>query len=487
MNLPHILAGLLEKARGASLYNAWRRLPTALKMPGPDSTATLRRIQVMERDLVLPLKLAGIAMLLHSFYLSPWFGSVMGALEIAVETTQALLWIYILLNMIMAAALFLIWRLPPGLIQWVAFASTLLDGILCAALTLVSGGYDSILYWLFVGLILRASVSVPRATSQIMLSFTLIACYIMAGLIDIKISELTPFLDEPTVIMLELPGDIESPTEPLVLRLLLLVLVSFCAYGVQVLLERQRRAEAEAREFGFREGQLRSAGRLAAEFAHQMKNPLAIINNTLFSLDHSIRKGRADVRDQIQIMREEVQRTDRIITEIMGYAQLSEGRVEKMSVREELDTAIERVFPPAAGYDVAVERDYDHTFPPLLMQPRHLRDTLINILQNAREALEGASGGKVAVRARPLKDNSIEISIEDNGPGIPAEKRKQVFEAYYTTKEKGTGLGLASARHNVEVYGGNIRLDSELGKGARFTLLFPTATLIHTGNNQVFK
>jgi signal transduction histidine kinase len=480
MNLGNIAGSAWERLRFAALGKIWKRLLPALKIPGPDPAAVLRRIQVMERDILLPLKVAGIAMLLHSFYFTPWFGNVLGALEIAVETTQYLLWIYIGLNLAFAVLFLLMWRLPSGLIQWIAFVSILLDGILLSALTLVSGGYDSILYWLFVGLIMRASISVPRATSQLMLSLTLVACYVMAGLIDVAIGNLAEYLDEPTLFALDLPGTWQSPTEPLMLRLLLLVLVAACSYGVQVLLERQRQAEDEARAFGFREGQLRSAGRLAAEFAHQMKNPLAIINNTLYSMERSIHKGRTDVGSQIQMMQEEVRRTDRIITEIMGYAQLSEGRVEKLDVRAELDHAVERVFPAAAGYNIEVLREYDTAFPALLMHPRHLRDTLINILQNARDAVEGRENGKVLIRARTLLNKTVEIVIEDNGPGVPPEKRERIFEPYYTTKAKGTGLGLASAKHNVELYGGTLKCDSELGKGARFGVVFPAATLNRT-------
>ena len=87
-------------------------------------------------------------------------------------------------------------------------------------------------------------------------------------------------------------------------------------------------------------------------------------------------------------------------------------------------------------------------------------------------------GGNVFVTARCLKDYSIEVSIRDDGPGIPRDKSARVFEAYYTTKEKGTGLGLATVKHNVELYGGTVRLESGLGKGACFILLFPAKTLM---------
>ena len=180
------------------------------------------------------------------------------------------------------------------------------------------------------------------------------------------------------------------------LRLVLLLLMTVCCYGVQVLLDRQRRAVEEAREFAMREGQLQSAGRVAAEFTHQIKNPLAIINNAAFSLQRAVKLGKPVSAEQIGIIQEEVERSDRIITEIMGYAQLSEGHVEKLNVIEELDTAIQRVFPPAAAYPVKVHRDYGEGFPPLLMQRRHLSEAFINVLQNAREAL-GEKGGNVWV------------------------------------------------------------------------------------------
>ena len=253
--------------------------------------------------------------------------------------------------------------------------------------------------------------------------------------------------------------------------------MTVCCYGVQVLLERQRRAVEEAGEFAMREGQLRSAGRVAAEFTHQMKNPLAIINNAAFSLQRALKQGRPVSPDQIRIIQEEVEHSDRIITQIMGYAQLSEGHVERLNVIEELEHAITQVFPPAVGYPVRIHRDWAGEFPPLFMQRRHLLDTFVNLLQNAREAL-GEKGGHVFVSAQCHSDYSVEVSIRDDGPGIPADKLEKIFEAYYTTKEKGTGLGLATVKHNVELYGGSVRVESALGKGARFVLVFPAKALI---------
>jgi signal transduction histidine kinase len=111
------------------------------------------------------------------------------------------------------------------------------------------------------------------------------------------------------------------------------------------------------------------------------------------------------------------------------------------------------------------------------MQRRHFSETIVNLLQNAREAL-GEQGGNIFLEAKCTSDYSVVISIRDDGPGIPPEKLERIFEPYYTTKDKGTGLGLATVKHNVELYGGKIRLDSELGKGACFHLIFPAKTQI---------
>jgi signal transduction histidine kinase len=176
------------------------------------------------------------------------------------------------------------------------------------------------------------------------------------------------------------------------------------------------------------------------------------------------------------MIQEEVERADRILTDLMGYAQLSEGRLEKLDVVAELDRAIEQVFPAAANFSVRVERDFAPNLPPLLMQRRHLSVIFLNLLQNAREAIHGS--GKVTVTAALRENDSVEVSIADDGPGIPADKIGRIFEPYFTTKDKGTGIGLAIVKHNAGLYSGVVRAESELGKGAKFVLMFPAKTMI---------
>ena len=338
-------------------------------------------------------------------------------------------------------------------------------------MTLITGGLDSTFFWLFVALIVRNAVSIPPGFSQLFLNFAISLCYVLAVVLDVSVSQ---SLDELTRRGLDLASN-EGWGEPFLLRLAVLLLTTVCCYGMQALLERQRLAAEEAEEFAAREGQLHSAGRLAAEFAHQIKNPLAVINNVAFSLQRSLRDGKTVSPQQVEIIQEEVARADQVITQIMGYAQLSEGHVEKLNVIEELNRAIAQVFPPAVPTAIQIHREYGHGFSPLLMQRGHLSETFVNLLKNAREAL--GDKGNVRVAADCHRDHLIEISVRDDGPGIAPDKIERIFEAYYTTKERGTGLGLAIVKHNVELYGGQVRVESELGKGAKFTLTFPAKAL----------
>jgi signal transduction histidine kinase len=444
-----------------------KRLFTLLEIPAPDPPRLLRRIEIMERNITLPVKAVAIGFIFYSFVSTPWFGVTLSALDVTVETVQYIFWFYVLASAALAALLLNMGRLPLAVVQWTVVTSSLVDGLFLTGMATITGGLDSILFWLFVALIIRNAVSVPVGFSQLFLNFAISLCYVLVVALDISVAQ---NLDEFTRRTLDMASR-EDLGEPFVLRLVVLLLTTVCCYGAQVLWEHQRLAAEEAEEFAAREGQLRSAGRLAAEFAHQIKNPLAIINNAAFSLQRALRDAKTEVAQQIGIIQEEVARADQVITQIMGYAQLSEGHVEKLNVVEELNRAIAQVFPSVVPTGIQVHREFGRGFPPLLMQRGHLSEILVNLLKNAREAL--VEKGNVFVTVDCHRDHSIEISVRDDGPGIAPDKIERIFEAYYTTKERGTGLGLAIVKYNVELYGGNVRVESELGKGAKFTLIFP--------------
>jgi len=449
-----------------------KRLPTLFEIPAPDPDRARRRIELMERNTMLAVKVVFIGIILYSFnYHSPWMIQISSNLDVTVETVQLIFSFYIMLNVLLAAPLLVAARMPLALLQWTVVTSSLMDGLLLAGMTLITGGLDSVLFWLFIGLILRNSVSVPPGFSQLFLNFAISLCYGVVAMLDASIMT---NLDETTRRALDLTPH-EELGQPFFLRLLVLWLMTITCYGVQAFLEKQRLALEEAAEFAAREGQLRSAGRLAAEFAHQIKNPLAVIRNAAHSLERSVRENKKTAAQQIEIIQEEVTHADKVITQIMGYAQLSEGRVEKLGVAQKLNEAIEQIFPAAVPTGIRVVKKLSGPFPPLLMQRGHLSEIFLNLLQNAREALDGR--GVVTVSAQTQRDNTVVISVADDGPGIAPDKLGRIFEAYFTTKEKGTGLGLAIVKHNAELYGGTVQVESELGNGAKFIVTFPAKSL----------
>ena len=489
--------------------------------PEPEQQA--QRIVKMQLHIVLPAKAGIIAVILAYVFTSDWTLDAPSAHDVALDFLRKYFLVYTACN-VGLGALFINWkRFPPRLFQWLVFILGLLDGLFVSGLVVITDGFESIAYWLFPVLIVLNAISIPLAAPQIVLNMLLGFFYLSAGLLypKVPLSELDASLllhprpqtnsvlsaasngvvrtnlplaltnsgrmivstnrsrtnlpynlpTKPAENPAENPAE-PNPVEPSLPKVFVLWLLTACCYGAQVL----RRTIEESREFAVREGQLLYAGRLSAEFAHQIKNPLAIINNAVYSLQRALKEGRTDIQPQLEIIREEVERSDKIITQIMGYAQLSEGHVEKLDLVDEVNRAVEETFPKAVDTGVRVERRYAPHLPPLLMQRQHLSQILVNILQNAREALNRK--GKVTVAVSVRRDESVEIIIADNGPGIAPEKTERIFEQYYSTKEKGTGLGLAIVKHNVELYAGSVWVESELGKGARFVLTFPAKTVM---------
>lgn len=496
-----------------------QKLTRLLAAPTIEPAQRAARIQTVERDIVLPLRVLIIGILAAYFFFSGWLitpGAInhfekkathaatnqagthqTNTVQIAdtnhphvasskgntyqsnadqpqewslrhADTIKTWFLVYTALNIIVG--IILVWAPPLSLkkIQTMVFSIGLLDALLMGTLTLLSTGFDSNLYWVFLALILHNALAIPVALPQLLLNFFVSAAFMAGGLFDQKI--IVPL--DKSMFGADADPRLENPAE----RLIVLVAWALCCYGIQVLFEKQKRAEAEATEFAVRQERLHTAGRLAAEIAHQIKNPLSIITNSAFSLQKAVHDGETAVDEQVQIIRDEVEHADRIITELMGYAQLAEGTVERLEVGDEVDNAILEIFPPAAKYRVEIIKDYAPGLPALLMQKRHLSSVLVNLLQNAREAMHGV--GKIEVSVRYGEKDSVIISIADNGPGIAPDKIDKIFEAHFSTREKGTGLGLAIVKHNTEIYGGAVHVQSELGKGTRFTLEFPARILM---------
>ena len=162
---------------------------------------------------------------------------------------------------------------------------------------------------------------------------------------------------------------------------------------------------------------------------------------------------------------------DKILTQLMDYARLSEGRIEPVDVNRALEQALAQAVAAAGAGKICVEKRLEPGLPAFVAHRAQLEESFLNLIQNALEAMP--EGGTLTLQTRYAGGGKIEIRISDTGVGIPADDVGRVFDAFYTTKPKGTGLGLAIVKNIVETYGGVIWVNSKVGEGTRFTLVLP--------------
>ena len=426
------------------------------------------RLCLVERNIMLPLKLVCLFFVCRHLFFMDLELDPESARVVALSSVKIFFLLYLPLTIGCSIMISGIRSLPLWYIELVVLTVAILDIILLSALTLITGGLESPLFWFYLLLSFRNSLSIYSPTTQITVNALTILAYLLAGLTDIRIAQIA---GEP----------IETSADSFTLRLLILGAMTLFSYAFQTMFDKLREAEDEAKEFQIRQEQLQATGRLAAEIAHQLKNPLGIINNAAFTLQRTVKDGKT-ITQQIDLIREEVHRSDRIITDLMGFAQLAEGTVQPLDITSELDSAIEQVFPDALSKGMSINRRYGTALPKVTMQKGHFSEIIVNILHNARDAMNGK--GNIHVEAKLGEGLSIDIMIEDDGPGMSQELLDQVFEAYFTTKEKGTGLGLAIVKHNVEIYGGKLMVESQLGAGTKFIIQLPARALIKLRKNQ---
>ena len=450
-----------------------------LGSPQVNTSSQIARIDFMELNILLPVKFAIIGFLFYVLYVSRVLPDDKQIGDLSVKTLRQVYWAYTAVGSTGMMFLLFMHRFKVGIVQWLVSFINLTDAIFLASLTVLTGVMKEVTYWAFLFLIVRNAVSTPVAWLQIPLNLLTIVAYVVAGVydkalidVDFKRFDISDIVLTPE----QMAENSASYQQALVLRILLMLLLMACCYALHVLFEHRREATEEMQEHVVRQEQMQTAGRLAAEIAHRIKNPLAIINNAVFSLRRALKEGKGDPLRQLELIQEEVDRSDRIITELMGYAQMAEGKIERLDILDDVELAIEQVFPPGSKYNIQLHRDFAPGLPPLQMQRGHLRDILVNLILNAREAL--VSGGNIWLSVQAGTNFTVTFAVRDDGPGIPPEKHERIFEPYVTTKDKGTGLGLAIVKHNTEIYGGEVAMHSELGKGSEFVVQIPAKTMM---------
>jgi two-component system sensor histidine kinase PilS (NtrC family) len=232
---------------------------------------------------------------------------------------------------------------------------------------------------------------------------------------------------------------------------------------------------------------LATVGQLAAGIAHEIRNPLASISGSIELLRQA--PASDDDRTLMAIVHREIQRLNELVGDLLDYANPRPSQPVDFDlgvlVRETVQ--VSRADPALAGVEIAAEVEAAaEAAEPLLVNadPSKLRQVVWNLVRNAADAA-AARGKHVRVVARRAAatgagaaadrgQDQVVITVEDDGPGIEPDRIGRIFDPFYTTKQKGTGLGLATCHSVVAEHGGRIDVESEVGKGTKVVVRLPT-------------
>lgn len=208
-------------------------------------------------------------------------------------------------------------------------------------------------------------------------------------------------------------------------------------------------------------------GQLAGGLAHQIRNPLGAISNVAFVLRRRLHGAQSpDVERAIEILLEEIQRANRIVTDLVEYARLRSPRLQRVGISELLaDLELSRLLPPGVRL---VERV--GAVPCVEADPVQVLEALGNIVRNAVEAMSGH--GQLTIEAR-REGEFVVLALTDTGPGVLESMEHRLFEPLVTTKADGFGLGLTTARNLIENQGGSLAYQRADPPGARFEVRLP--------------
>lgn len=223
---------------------------------------------------------------------------------------------------------------------------------------------------------------------------------------------------------------------------------------------------------------LAALGEMAAGLAHEIRNPLGAIKGAVLVMEPSFSRLEADTREYLEVIVEEVDRLNRVVSQFLTYSRPFKGEMSRVAT-EDVIAATLRLLSEDQRARITIERDdADRPIPPVRGDEDALRQVLLNLLLNALDAIGDSNEGRIwitrSVRRRGLlKEDAVALDVCDNGPGLSAQTMTNLFVPFHTTKSGGTGLGLPISQRIVENHRGTIEVGRSEDGGARFTVLLP--------------
>lgn len=225
---------------------------------------------------------------------------------------------------------------------------------------------------------------------------------------------------------------------------------------------------------------LAAIGRMAAHVTHEVRNPLSSIGLNVDMLSEEVRDAGPEGERLLESIQQELERLESITEEYLRLARLPEPSLTPENPKHLLDDLAEFVRREMDASGVELHLDVPTHLPPVAMDEPQLRQALLNLLRNAREAMP--DGGVAKLEAMRY-DDGVRIQVHDEGAGIDEEEREHVFDLFYTTKERGTGLGLPLTQQIVVAHGGTIACKPRHPQGTTFEIWLPAAARATSGSS----
>jgi PAS domain S-box-containing protein len=237
---------------------------------------------------------------------------------------------------------------------------------------------------------------------------------------------------------------------------------------LEAMVEERTRALQEAQEQLIRKEKLAVLGQLAGGVAHELRNPLSVINNAAYFLKMTLSNADGTANEYLDMVSSEVRDAEKVVSDLLNLSRIRTAIRKETEVSDLLAHVLEKR-PPTK--EITVSTHIAPDLPPLFVDPKQIEHVLTNLVTNAYQAMH--KGGKLTMNAQSKK-GQVYLSINDTGCGITRENMEKLFEPLFTTKARGIGLGLVVSRGLVEANGGSIEVASEEGKGSTFTVILPT-------------
>jgi len=249
--------------------------------------------------------------------------------------------------------------------------------------------------------------------------------------------------------------------------------------AVLILLRCKKFSERRNRKNG-NPNQLEELSRLTGELAHEIKNPLSTIKINLKLAAEELETSQKNDRNssralrKLSVIQKEADRLEQILDGFLHFVDRGQLQPENININELIGDMADFYSPQATSRSITIRMGLTDEPVVCKVDKDMLKQAILNLFINAQQAM--ADGGELLIRTTKQESDAV-IDVSDTGVGIEPEKTDNIFDAFYSTRPQGSGLGLPTTKKIVEAHGGSISVNSEVGKGTSFTIKLPLAEL----------